>query len=67
MYIVSEPVKKETIEVGCKLKVMDRGVAYIAKVKLLFLFVVSHHSKEQCVNSYIYHIVISFAGCFPIL
>ena len=31
-YIVSKPSKKEMIDVGCKLKVRDRGVIYAAKV-----------------------------------
>lgn len=36
--IISKPAEKDTIEVGCKLEVIDRGVVYIAKVKFFFWF-----------------------------
>jgi len=32
LYGISNTGKKETIDVGCKLKVRDRGVVYVAKV-----------------------------------
>ena len=40
LYVRSKPVEKETVEVGCKLKVVYRSTVYIAKVKFLFLFTV---------------------------